>query len=157
MYANARLAPDIGDLVRVGDHGCGAPGHDCARVLGDGDHGALDMNVAVDESRREDLAVQVQDLASAGAVEACYPAFMNGHIRPVHLAGEKVGHAAPCQEQIDLHFTARGSDQLFETVHANQSPLVIFKLDQKRLWQRSIKSQLDLFESRFRECRKDRC
>ena len=74
------------------------------------------------------MALQVDGLSSAAAIEACDPAFMNGHIRSVHLAGEEVGNASPGQEEIDLHFTTRGSDQLFETVHIDRLQMVVFKI-----------------------------
>jgi hypothetical protein len=93
----------------------------------DSDHGALDMNMAVNEPGRQYQALQVNGIAGATAIEACDPAFMDGHVRSMHLAGEKVGNVSSCEEEIDLHFTPGGSDHLFEIIHAKRLQLVVFK------------------------------
>ena len=49
------------------------------------------MNMAVNEPGRQYQALQVNGIAGATAIEACDPAFMDGHVRSMHLAGEKVG------------------------------------------------------------------
>jgi hypothetical protein len=85
------------------------------------------MNMAVDEPRSQDQAIQVEGIASAAAIETCDPASMNGHVGSMHLAIEKVGNVSSCEEEIDLHFTPGGSDHLFEIIHAKRLQLVVFK------------------------------
>ena len=91
---------DVGDLVRVGHHRGGSVHDHGPGELADRGHGALYMNVGVDEPWGDDATLQV-DHPSCGPVgQGDDPASGYGNAAVPHLAGEHVHDARAGQQQV---------------------------------------------------------
>ena len=86
---------DVRDLVRIQDHGDGAPGKDGPRELRESDQAALDMHVAIQKSRRDPATRAVDLLPTAvSGTRSHHLAVRDGHIRFVDFSGQHIDQAS---------------------------------------------------------------
>ncbi len=98
--ADAVEAHDVGYLVGVGDDGGGPPGHHRAGELRGRHHGALDVDVALDETRSQVASAKVNRLPGLVVPEAGNHSPGNGDGDLLHLGGEDVHDAAASEEKV---------------------------------------------------------
>ncbi len=100
--ADAVETADVGDLVRVADHGEGAVGHDGAGEVAGQHHRALDVHVPVDEAGADDGAVERVLRVPVVAARRRHPgdhAVLDGDVGRVDLAAEDVDDPASGQHE----------------------------------------------------------
>ena len=111
--ARARNAAHVDDLVRVGDDGRRAAGHDQPRELPRRELGALDMDVRVDKPGDGDLAADVVLLFALVDADAGDLAARDGDVAVQHFAREYVDIAAVFQDGVRLPPAEGDVDQIF--------------------------------------------
>ena len=93
--ADSQKSHDVGNLMRIRHHRARSPRNHVGGELGNVEHAAFDVNVCVDERRKDYQALKVHDLASMGIVaHAGHHATGHRHGSLHNLAGEDVGREA---------------------------------------------------------------
>ena len=100
-------AHDVGDLMGIGDDGGGAVGQYRLDKLPGGDHGALQMDVGVDEAGQYDFARHVDFLDAAVLAHAHDEPLRHGDVPAADLVAEYVDIGGVFQHQVGL-LPARG-------------------------------------------------
>jgi hypothetical protein len=75
-------------------------GHDGAGELGRLDHGALEVDVGIDEARAKVAAAEVHNLARLVCPKANYATLVYGDVGPVDLTGEDIDQTGVGQEEV---------------------------------------------------------
>src|SRR5438270_4490703 len=115
--ADAIHAPDVGVLVRIDDHGTGAMRHNRARKFRDRDHRAFDVEMSVDQARREIGPGNVDDLLRVVIAEADHAAVIDGDIGFVNLAAQDVDQPRVFEKQLRRFFAARDTELMLNVSH----------------------------------------
>lgn len=103
--------------MRIDHHRARPMRHDRARELRHGHHRALDVEVAVDQSRREIGTIQIDDFARFVVADADDAAIINRHVSRINLAAEDVHELRVFEEQLGRRFAARDAQFMFEVSH----------------------------------------
>ena len=115
--ADAVEAEDVGVFVRVNDHRTGAVRHDGARKFRRGEHGAFDVEMPVNQARRQIRTLEINHLLRLIIAEADDPTVLDGDIGLVDFAAEDVDDTGVFEQQLGAMFAARHGKFLLEVAH----------------------------------------
>jgi hypothetical protein len=104
--------------VRVYDHRGRASGDDCPGELPDLDHRALDVNVAVDEARRDVLAPGIDLIAAPVFPDAHDLPVKDADIALIDLARKDVHDVAAFENQVARELALGDLDYVCESCHS---------------------------------------
>ncbi len=111
---------DIGDLVQVGDDRRDAAGHHRLRIAGDMQHGALRVDMPVDEAGYQIFAPDVDDSIGVPVIaDAGHYALADSDIPFLDIAAEGVHDFGMCQDQIGRGVPLRHRYQTFDIDHSH--------------------------------------
>ena len=107
-------AADVDDLVRVGDDGSRAAGHDQPRELLGRELRALDMDVRIDQAGHGDLAADVVLALPLVRADARDLAAGDGDVAALHLTGEHVDECSVFEHDVGRRPAQRDVDEPFD-------------------------------------------
>jgi hypothetical protein len=112
----------MGLCVCIYDHRAGAGRRDGAAEFRHGDEGAFDVEMAVDETRGEESALQIDDAAGFVIAEPDNATVLNGHVGRVNFSAENVDQAGVCEEEFSRLLTARDAEFAYKVSHRARLP-----------------------------------
>ena len=103
--------------MRVDDHRSSAVRHDRARELRDRDHRAFDMEMAIDQTRREISAGDVDDFFRLIIAEANHASIVHRHVGLMDFAAEDVDEPRVFEQDICRSFAAGDAELVLNFPH----------------------------------------
>ena len=109
-------------FVRIDDHRSGAMRHDRARELGDRHHRAFDVEMSVDQTRREIRALEVDDFFRVVIAETDDALVVHRDVGFMDLAAEDVDELRVFEKEIGRFLAARDAEFVLDLSHLSSVP-----------------------------------